>query len=188
MAFKDLQGALRRYNSESIPCAQTNTLCESGSIADELSDRYITCWAKEMSSNPLMALTIWLMYAEGLRISEILKINGKDITRSYNIRIKSSKGSNDRLINAGLHSAFLKNYAGKDVNIYKDYNRFYFYRELRKRGLSYRFEGNKHSSVTHLGRHLFALDNKKIADSEMSVSKMLGHKNELNQKYYVKEK
>jgi len=128
------------------------------------------------------------MYTNGLRVSEILSITGRDVSRSYNIRIRSKKGSIDRLVNASLFASFLESYIGNNTLVLGQFDRFYIYRELKKLGLSYKFEGNQKSSVTHLGRHLFALENIPLADDNMSVGKMLGHKNENNQKYYVKEK
>lgn len=188
MGFRELQKALNSTKSGLNPSAHTVNQCVPGSIADTLHDSFITSWAHEMSYRPAIAFIIWLMYAQGLRVSEILSITGKDISKSCNIRIRSKKGSLERLVNASLFESFLKSYIGSNVMVLDQFDRFYIYRELKKLGLTYKFEGNKKSSVTHLGRHLFALENIPIADSDMTVSKMLGHKNENNQKYYVKEK
>lgn len=188
MSLKDLQRAQKSIKSVPIPCAQSVNLCEPGTVAESLNIAFTTSWEKEYSERPDIAFVIWLMYAQGLRVSEILSIVGRDISNSFNIRIRSKKGSSDRLINASLFSCYLKSYIGKNTLILGQFDRFYIYRELKKLGLTYRFEGNEKSSVTHLGRHLFALENIPLADDNMSVSKMMGHKNENNQKYYVKEK
>ncbi len=188
MGLKELQKAQKSIKSVPIPCAHTVNLCAEGNVVDELGKAFELCWEQEYASRPKIALIIWLMYAQGLRVSEILNIAGKDISRSYNVRIRSKKNSNDRLINAGLFKDFLSAYVSRDRKVFEEFDRFYIYRELKKLGLKYQFAGNQKSSVTHLGRHIFALQNIPIADSEMSVSKMLGHKNESNQKYYVKER
>jgi site-specific recombinase XerD len=188
MGLKELQRAQMSIKSVSAPSAHTANLCEVGIVSEQLNLAFVSSWEKEYSSRPSIAFIIWLMYTNGLRISEILSITGRDISRSYNIRIHSKKGSTDRLINASLFASFLKSHIGNNALVLGQFDRFYIYRELKKLGLSYRFEGNQKSSVTHLGRHLFALENIPLADDSMSVGKMLGHKNESNQKYYVKEK
>ena len=188
MGLKELQRAQKSIKSVSNPCAHTANLCEGGVVAEQLNLAFVSSWEKEYSSRPAIAFVIWLMYTNGLRISEILSITGRDISRSYNIRIRSKKGSIDRLVNASLFASFLESHIGNNTLVLGQFDRFYIYRELKKLGLSYKFEGNQKSSVTHLGRHLFALENIPLADDNMSVGKMLGHKNENNQKYYVKEK
>ena len=188
MGLKELQRAQKGIKSATNPCAHTANLCEVGVVPEQLNSVFVSSWEKEYSSRPAIAFVIWLMYAQGLRVSEILSIDGKYISRSYNIRINSKKGSLERIVNASLFSSFLDSFVGRKGLVLQQFDRFYVYRELKKLGLSYRFEGNQKSSVTHLGRHLFALESIPLADANMSVGKMLGHKNENNQKYYVKEK
>ena len=186
MGLDALRRAQRSIKSESVPGAQTAKLCDMGTTADGLEHLFISTIAKVRSTNASLALVIWLMYASGLRVSEILKIRGKDISRSYNILIKGSKNSSDRLVSGVLFAYFLESYIGKNILVFDQFDRFYVYRELKKLGLSYKFAGNEKNSVTHLGRHVFALQGKEIADESMTVGKMLGHKGTNSEKYYTK--
>lgn len=187
MGIDALNRARRSINSISTPSAQIANLCDVGTIAESLEAIFVTTIAKVRSYDQSLALVIWLMYASGLRISEILKIKGTDISRSYNILVRGSKKSNDRLVNGVLFEEFLKAYIGKSTLVFSQFDRFYIYRELKKLGLCYKFAGNEKSSVTHLGRHVFALQGKEIADESMTVGKMLGHKGMSSEKYYTKD-
>ncbi len=128
-----------------------------------------------------------LMFEHGLRISEVLRIEKKDISPSGHIRIKGLKGSHSRVVLAGTLRTFWTNSPDYMFPIGDTYSRFYFYRWFRKMGVYKIFGDNKKYSVTHLFRHALALQFKEDFNDTQLTQKYLGHKNIKSTEHYEKK-
>lgn len=171
---------------KSVPnlCAQSNTLyAASTSQYTEIPD-YIRIVERFKAVDYSMYVFLRILFDNGLRVSELLSVLGRDISSSYMIRIKGKKNSNDRLVNASEFKNFLSVKRLSSGLVFNSYNRFYVYRVMKSAGLSARFGENKNRSVTHYARHQFALTNQSLTDHSFSTSKLLGHKSVNNGKYY----
>ncbi len=186
----------KKYNSrdviqsgiKSVPCpsAQSNTMYVTyNSQFAEIPD-HIRIVERFKSIDYSMYVFLRILFDNGLRVSELLSVSGRDVSNSFMIRIRAKKNSNDRLVNASEFKDFLISKRFCSGLIFSSYNRFYIYRVMKSAGLSAIFGENKNKSVTHYARHQFALSNQSLTDPSFSTSKLLGHKSDNNGKYYEK--
>lgn len=173
-----------RHNSVPTPTAQTTTPCVN--IQSELNNLTTAAsrfFADSKVGDVEKAVT-WLMFQEGLRISEAIDIQPSDVLSNNSILIRAKKKSENKIIFPGRYSEFWKNYKTSKVAINETYNRFYFYRLFKKHSLYLIIKNNQHIAVTHSFRHLLIrqLQNDNI-DRELRAKK-IGHKNPKNQLYY----
>jgi integrase len=129
-----------------------------------------------------------LMSLCGCRISEALKIAPHHITNNGSFVIKGSKGSGSRMYKVSELSEWLLSCKRNSIYPFDCLNRFYVYRVFKSVGIEHKFEGNKKSSVTHLPRHLLAIEAKSINVGEEIISDALRHKSTKSKIYYEKER
>lgn len=124
----------------------------------------------------------------GCRVSEALGITLKQLTPIGTVKIKGSKGSEDRLVNTMFsRSYFIACYNDKRTP-FSDTNYMSFYRCLVKYGVGARFGTNDKMSVTHYFRHIRTLMGLEAGFSLEDMQRYLGHKNIKSTQSYAKKK
>lgn len=187
-AKSDKVAAYAATKSDSSPCAQITSLCGIPCTAIERDFEIDSCLAKLACEGERVCIIFYLQMVYGLRISEVLGIRPYDITSGGFIKINGSKGSASRLIACTLYADFFKQCKRNGAYPFNMYNRFVIYRLYKKHGISHKFDGNEKASVTHLPRHLLALQANQVEDETGIVTDALRHKSSKNKGYYVKEK
>lgn len=170
------------------PCAQNTSLCGDLATGVERCFELDSCLAKLACEGKRVCIIFYLQMVYGLRISEVLGIRPYDITSGGFIKIVGSKGSSSRLVACTLYADFFKQCKLSGTHPFNMYNRFVIYRLYKKHGISHKFAGNEKSSVTHLPRHLLALQANQVEDETGIVTDALRHKSTKNKSFYVKEK
>lgn len=174
--------------SVSNTSAQITKLCEPGTEAERSYSDVVRVFDIARRESYALYVLLRLMFDNGLRVSEALQINAKDISFNYCIVVKGLKGSSNRVINASEFKDWLKIYRGLNCNPFSQFDRFFIYRYLKKHGVSHVYQGNVKASVTHQARHLVGQSVDSMNNGVDLIAKVLGHKNLSNTKYYVKKK
>lgn len=139
--------------------------------------------SKRALGEPLLAI-LTIQAAYGLRISEVLAIQGKDISPGGAIKIKGLKRSNDRLVAVTELKAWWLSQREKPGKVFDGLSRFAVYRAYKRLNIGLNLPGRKHKAVTHAFRHLVVNDLRKIATDDKEVSKFTGHRAEKNTAIY----
>ncbi|GEM_PF-1943491 len=128
---------------------------------------------------------IELMFLHGLRITEALNITYRDINSNLQIKIRGLKGSSDRYVQSINFIKFWQYVRESKIVFVKSFNRYYFYRLFRKKGISFYLGNNKKESVTHLLRYNYVLllltDNVEVD----VIQSVLGHKKLSSTLHYI---
>jgi len=175
---------LRRYNSVMTPPAQFTTLCEVPTDVDKLSKRLHSIISPVHPAPIIIKAVVELMYLNSLRISEVLKIKGSDISKIGNIFIHASKGSQDRWTVVSIYREFWLSFRSSPIELGSTYSRFYFYREFKKLGIHFKQKGNKNSSITHAFRHLSVTSQQQQVKNISASARSLGHRSTKSTKHY----
>lgn len=178
----------RQVKSVSTPNAPTRKLCEIDNnlvsiLKDILAKRE---WL--LTKNRLLWYIIEIQLISGCRISEVLAINPQDISLSGHVVIRGKKGSTNKTIYVSDSRAYLAQCKELRIRPFKDFDRFFVYRQYKKLGIYFTFEDKSKSSVTHFFRQCNA---RLLEASEIdlnSIQGFLSHKSESSTSYYVKEK
>lgn len=128
-----------------------------------------------------------LQFLYGLRISEVLNVKWSDINENCQIFITGKKGSNDRVVYPVKFANFWMFLREKKVNIPSSYNRFYFYRLYKKKGLYVHLTGHRNLSVTHFLRYKYLVS---LLAQDLEVEKvkqLIGHKSIKSTIHYVEQ-
>lgn len=128
---------------------------------------------------------IELQFLYGIRITEALRITPSDINSSGQIRIRGIKGSNDRIVYPVKFSYFWLSVKENNFFIPSSYNRFYFYRLYRKKGIYFLNESNKKESVTHALRYLYISSLIQQGLDQEQIRNLIGHKSIKSTIHYV---
>jgi integrase len=133
-------------------------------------------------------IVIYLLYNHGLRISEVLNIDYRQITPNGNVHVKGLKLSQDRIVDCFMFQLELIKL--RNVRIDKSFwfSRFYYYRLFKRLGLNSIFGTNTKSSVTHLFRHEKVLELKHSGVSSGTIQRYIGHKSNKSTLRYEQEK
>ena len=173
-----------RNNSVLNPSAQTTKLCNDICDQDRVQDDYVNYLEDLPAECYVLKMIIEVMQNGGLRVSEALSIKGTDILKSGHIRIKGSKGSDDRIVQVHVTRANYLVFLNQPVKIFDGYSRFWVYREFKKLGIGKRYKGKQKRSVTHY----FRQENARLMESsgfDTSIrQKHLGHKSSNSIKHY----
>ena len=194
MSFKNLQLYLktdkskRGVNAATTLPAQTTTQLHPVNL-DIL--RMIERANELLLSNTLprvLLAVIELQLHYGLRISECLNITTSDVSRTGHIRIRGTKGSNDRIVIPYRFSSFWQNEASAILPLCNIYSRFWFYRQYKNLGLYAIFGNSRVKSVTHLFRHLNILSLKESFNETGLTKHFIGHKSINSTLHYERKK
>lgn len=166
------------------PSAQSAIPCTVGDLVEDSMTRLLmkAYASKTISLTDFAVLT--LMNDNGLRISEVLNIDYKDITANGSIVVKGLKGSRDRLVYARLGGEYWNKCKALGGCEHTGRNRFYYYRLCKKFGLGQGFAGKDHNPVTHEFRHRFVTNLLNQGYSIEQVADIVGHKNVSSTMFY----
>jgi integrase len=177
-----------RSKSVPNPIAQNTTLCAAGDTSKAANiDRDAMALAIKTKDELVYVLYVVLMVT-GCRISEALSIAPHHITKNGSFKIVGSKGSGSRLYYDSSIAQRLIDCKFNNIYIFDRLNRFYVYRVFKSCGFMHKFQGNDKFSVTHLHRHLKALDAIEVDDNNDIVTDVLRHKSIKTKLAYEKER
>ena len=128
-----------------------------------------------------------LMESSGARITEILNIRSKDISKTGQIFVKGLKGSEDRVILDRQAAKWILKQKAKGIEVFETLNRFTAYRLLRNIGIGTVKKGRSKHAVTHIFRERFIGGLREIDIEESLRAKTVGHKNQKSTGYYGKD-
>lgn len=185
-SFLVIHGDKVRTKSEPKPSAQNTKLCGSGEVVAWSPTEALATIEAVSKEDPRVGKLYAILLATGCRVSEVLSIAPHHITLSGTFAIKGSKGSGSRVFKVSEVSDYMKECKRLNVYPFATINRFYVYRLFRKLGIQHKFEGNEKYSVTHLPRHIAALEANEIKGIEGIVQDRLRHKSSKNAKFYEK--
>ena len=183
-ALELLNNKKPRVNSVINPSAQYTTLYAANNLTAERSNLICTYIAPESNLSELEKAIIELMFVSGCRISEAISINSNDILKNGSIKLKGSKGSNDRIITVILYRNFWLRNKLFIKSILQPFTRFYFYRLFRKIGLTFHMSGKCNANVTHSLRQLYIESMNEGNISNELIKNSIGHKSINSQEYY----
>ena len=174
-------------NSDVTPSAQSLGLCAARVKVEQFRTNVLrVVYDKQMYPLSLRYM-IFLMLYTGCRISEALRVNKTDCSRNNSVRIRASKGSNDRIINLPkLDNMLLRDIQGTGL-IFKDYDRFFIYRVCKQHGMVLNKVGTINHSVTHSFRAAYAFDMLEISETDFLKANVLGHRSIKSVEYYEKD-
>lgn len=167
------------------PSAQIASLCESRNILSTVTKKALSL--SNMSSDapvPLKVL-ISMQLKFGLRISELLLMRHEQILTAGRVLIRSSKGSQDRIICYDDEYGYLSLCKRVGKNPFEDYNRFFIYRFYKKNGIELFHEEGRKSSVTHALRHAVVKEVMAELDDINLAANYIGHKSTRSTEYYT---
>lgn len=163
-------------NSVPSPSAQIDELCtpasEQAAGWQAITDNYVRI-AKQSKR---LAAVYGLLIEGALRISEVLAIKPSDIDAQGKVSITALKRSTSRIVVSSLARDYLITCAKRSIAPFSEMNRFHVYREFKKLGIGIQVPGNKNKSITHVGKHLFALAAKDANFDVKQLQMSLGHK------------
>jgi integrase len=177
-----------RDKSVAIPLAQNTTLCAEGNRSKAANINRDSIAAAIKAKDELVYVLYVVMMITGSRISEALSIAPHHITRNGSFKIVGSKGSGSRLYYDSSIAQRLIDCKFNNIYIFDRLNRFYVYRIFKSCGFMHKFDGNDKFSVTHLHRHLKALDAIEVDEDNDIVTDVLRHKSNKTKIAYEKER
>lgn len=175
---------LTRFNAVTTTPAQSTKLLQPASSREMI---FISMKSKIFENpllSPLFKYAVQIMFQSGCRVSEIIRMRKSDISPSFLVHIRASKGSNNQIIPIQPWPGLGLNYDTLPDDLFANFSRHYIYRQLKQLGIYELFEAHKNNSVTHLFRHLLAKESMNYFNDKTATSKNLGHKNPDNLKYY----
>jgi integrase len=178
----------RPFNSVATLTAQCATLLQQDSKFESLFSVVNSIVNGEGNHPDFVRAAVELQFLNGLRISEVLGIKGVDISSTSHIKITTSKVVSHRLCVTSRYSHFWQRFRGRNVYVFQDYSRFWFYRYYRAHGLTMRFSNSPNSAVTHLFRHLLISQNVENTDDLATLKSFVAHKSIKSTKHYANKK
>ena len=175
-------------NSVSTPTLQSDILLK---LEDSPADTFSITVNSILSNQRIPQVErvmIELIYRNGLRVSELLRIKGTDIMLNGSFIIRASKFSSNR-IGFVINSAdYLQNFRSFPGYIFADYNRHFVYYLFKRHGISAQIIGNQNKAVTHVLRHQ-AIENLQRATNDSAVTaQAIGHRSKKSTEHYLNHK
>lgn len=167
------------------PSAQSTGLCKSSCNTDSVYNTILTALVKLRDYNSIIFYIAELQFSAGLRISEVLQIKYKDITKTGHVLIRALKGSRDRIVYSQNSCDYLLQCRVNAVDPFTMFNRYFIYRCYKKFHINFDLGHSSKSSVTHAFRHVYAMIQKNANISKKDIGRSLGHKNESSVDYYL---
>jgi|TARA_R100001530_G_C4320651_1_gene155632 integrase len=179
-----------QHRSNSVPCSPGHKEQQStnGYNIEAVLNSMAGWLAKARAHSPALLAVYELQMLYGLRISEVLRLQGCDVKSTRHIDVRASKGKEHRLVIPLESWEFYSRFIGISTQIFKNYNRQYFWREYRKLGIGIQVPGNVRRSVTHSLRHILisSLDNEKV--NVKTLKSFIAHKSASAQEAYKRIK
>ena len=133
------------------------------------------------------AALVYIHYLSGCRVSDLLKIRGKDFTESYYVSIKQGKNSDPLILFIDKYHKIIDVWRSNNELISGTYTASSLYKIYKKIGLSLNRGEKRKKAVTHIFRVALARD---IVDSGLDkdfASKALGHKSKKSVEFYLRD-
>lgn len=191
MLFQDLiykSRARDRTKSVLNPSAQSEALCET----DMEVGRKIIGLENALKSAKTQSMELYNLILcisnNGMRISEVLNIQCKDITPLGRFYIYGLKGSNSRIIHDPSISDYLLNCKRNNCQPFMTFNRFFVYRFLKSHGVQFNSVQSTKKSITSAFRHYAIADVNNLSDNLENARQYIGHKSVSATNYYGKQK
>lgn len=194
ISLQDLQPILYgvppkpRIDPDENPSAQSLGLLQNRQSFDNVLRTVEAFLTRNDEAPVFLRAVVELLFLNGLRISEVRKIRGTDITATGHIRIRSSKGSWSRMAVTGIYKSYWMRQKGRATALFIDYSRFWFYRQFKRYGIVLSHGAGFNDSVTHAFRHILL----KAASAENieteTLQKYIGHKSIKSTKTYTNDK
>lgn len=186
-AFSKLLTSKDATKSVISPPAQSSALLRANSAECLLSDAAME-FILHNSTYPIdFKYLVYLLLVSGCRISEALRVRNCDITGNYRIRLRGSKGSNDRVVFLPELPMGKLSPGTAQFEVWSCWSRYYVYRVLKKHGIYLSKEGNKNKAVTHAFRNAYAAELQTIVGSSELKSQAMGHKSLKSKQYYERK-
>ena len=130
---------------------------------------------------------VGLMFSAGLRVSDLLSIDYRNVSINLIIEVPQSKGSNTLTVQPIYYRDVWRLIYDNKLAPFSLYDRFFMYRLFKKYSLQINNGSGRNASVTHAGRKYLA--NAMYSDKENieSAKKALGHKSANSTRYYIDE-
>lgn len=183
-----MDGLVTRSKSVLASPAQNTSVCNLESSSEKLLESFVSKVIAARYIRDVDKGIMLLCLCEGLRISEVLCVSADDFRASQKVFVHGLKGSFDRVVTVRYYHSALVDHCRREHVLQSAGNRFYFYRLMKKMGISFQSSNSSKASVTHAGRHLLADDIfQRGLDIELS-KRTLGHKSVNSTKHYVEQK
>lgn len=166
------------------PPAPTTTLLQPGSADVTPLFAIARNVIQNVNIPKVFRAVVELQMLYGLRITECLNITVADVSKHGHIKIRGSKGSNNRIVIPHLMLDFWLTATPSVLPIGNLYSRFWFYRYYKRVGLYAQFGSNQVKSATHLFRHLTLLQLKENFNDSNLSRQFIGHKNIKSTQHY----
>lgn len=177
-----------QVKSVPTPSAQVATMCQQSSNEEVIINRIMYVIESKTDVPRVVRAVLELLFLNGCRISEVLSICGRDVTRQGHIYMRGGKGSQDRVLVSAVHRDFWLKMRGGSWQLGSVYSRFFFYHRFRRLGVQLSRVGYQKKAVTHAMRHLVVRNVSDTDIDDAAISTYIGHKSEKNLKYYKREK
>lgn len=125
-----------------------------------------------------------IQFRGGLRITEVLNIDWKDMIGSHKIFIKGLKGSGDKLLHVPELGKLIAKWRSNQMKPFKDISRFSVYRFYKRLGISNPKVKSNLMNVTHAIRNIVIRNMRKSNMTEAQISEIIGHKARKSLEYY----
>lgn len=185
---KNLTQIERVFKVGSTSPAQSNTLLQPDNELREYIQRFRRAIDTASSRGWQFQLLLHILLHSGCRVSEVLRIRSSDIDMFYNVYIRSSKGSNNRIVKVPEPSFVSFRTIVQAGDLFSCYSRFYVYRYLKASGLYLTFKNSTNKFVTHAPRLAYIKSIETLSHDLEASRVAVGHKNVKNTIRYVNKK
>ena len=128
-----------------------------------------------------------LQFCSGARISDLLAVDFKCISKNLNISILQGKQSQALTVQPVHYRAFWASVRDNELQPMDIYNRFYFYRLYKRFGISISRPHGKNNLVTHAFRKNLADDMQQLDGNIKRAQGALGHRSVNSTKHYTSD-
>jgi integrase len=164
--------------------AQYAILCAQPGDAKTLSETIIRRIGEDPTLSIIVKAMVELQFTHGLRISEALNMSYSDLLPANRIRIKSLKGSIQRIIVFNDSYGYFNFCRKTHAKPFDGISRFCIYRIYKKLGIMYKDSTSSYMSITHAPRHILAAELQKSDKENAYTSDFLRHKSKESLKHY----
>ena len=130
---------------------------------------------------------VYVHFITGCRISDLLRLTGRDFTDNYYVRINQGKNSDTLIYHIDKYYDIIDIWRSSGIRISGTYSRQSIYRIYTKIGISVNRGNNRNKSVTHAFRVAIARDIVNSGMEKSVASKALGHKSKRSIDYYLND-
>ena len=175
-------------NSVSTPILQSEILLKlQDTPADTLSVTVNSILSNQRIPQ-VERVMIELIYRNGLRVSELLRIKGTDIMLNGSFIIRASKFSQNRIGFVVDNARWLQSYRSYPGFIFADYNRHFVYYLFKRHGISAQIIGNQNKAVTHVLRHQAIENLQRATNDSAATAQAIGHRSKKSTEHYLNHK